>query len=232
MNPLKAANPITVTKRVFGLAGAAVGLTGTVAREAVRAPVGVTRGAFHLAGAAAGLGGTVARETAHVLRTGQGDEHVAHTRGASSAGLTDDPNIAGPTTAAAAAAAAAAAVTDVTGTPPGPTVVPVEPHAPEQPPVDVVGDALAAEAAADRGEGPEGVDLAHEPRAASRDEEHGDAALQRAEVEEIAEEASAAQEGDVEPEEHLTEPLLDSADAKAVAAELATRSKAADPDKD
>ena len=73
---------------------------------------------------------------------------------------------------------------------------------------------------------------AHEPRAASRDEEHGAAALQRAEVEEIAEEASAAQEGDVEPEEHLTEPLLDSADAKAMAAELATRSKAADPDKD
>lgn len=223
MNPLKAANPITVTKRVFGLAGAAVGLTGTVAREAVRAPVGVTRGAFHLAGAAAGLGGTVARETAHVLRTGQGDEHVAHTRGAGSAGVTDS-NIAGPTTAAA--------VRDVTGTPPGPTVVPVEPHAPEEPPVDVVGDALAAEAAADRGEGPEGVGLAHEPRAASRDEEHGDAALQRAEVEEIAEEASAALEGDVEPEEHLTEPLLDSADAKAVAAELATRSKAADPDKD
>lgn len=220
MNPLKAANPITVTKRVFGVAGAAVGLTSAVAREAVHAPVGVTRGAFHLAGAAAGLGGTVARETAHVLRTGQGDEHVAHTRGPGAAGVTD-PNIAGPTTAAA--------VRDVTGTPPGPTVVPVEPHAPEEPPIDVVGDALAAEAAADRGEGPEGVGLAHEPRAASRDEEHGDAVLQRADVEEIAEEALAALEGDVEPEEHLTEPLLDSADAKAVAAEVTTRSKAADP---
>jgi len=225
MNPLKAANPITVTKRVFGLAGAAVGLTGTVAREAVHAPVGVTRGAFHLAGAAAGLGGTVARETAHVLWAGQGDEHVALTRGAGSAGVTDDPNIAGPTTAAAAAAA----VSEVTGAPPGPTVVPVEPHAPEEPPVDVVGDALAAEAAADRGEVPEGVGLAHEPRAASRDEEHGDAAPQRAEVEEIAEEALAALEGDVEPEEHVTEPLFDSADAKAAADESATRSKAADP---
>ena len=228
MNPLKAANPITVTKRVFGLAGAAVGLTGTVAREAVHAPVGVTRGAFHLAGTAARLGGTVARETANVLRTGQGDEHVAHTWGAGSADVTDDPNIAGPTTAAAAAAA----VSDVTGSPPGPTVVPVEPHAPEEQPVDVVGEALAAEAAAERGDGPEGVGMAHEPRGASRDEEHGDAGLQRAEVEEIAEEASAALKGDVEPEERLTEPLLDSADAKAVAAELATRSKAADPDKD
>lgn len=219
MNPLKAANPIAVTKRVFGLAGAAVGLTGAVAREAVHAPVAVTRSAFHLAGAAAGLGGTVARETAHVLRTG-------HTRRAGSADVTDDPNIAGPTTAAADAAA----VSDVAGAPPGPTVAPVEPHAPEEPPVDVVGNALAAEAAAEGGEGPEGVGMAHEPRAASRDEEHGDAALQRAEVEEIAEEALAALEGDVEPEEHLTEPLLDSADAKAVAAELATRSKAADPD--
>lgn len=65
----------------------------------------------------------------------------------------------------------------------------------------------------------------------SRDEEHGDAALQRAEVEEIAEEALTALEGDVEPEEHLIEPLVDSADAKVMAAELATMSKAADPDK-
>ena len=95
----------------------------------------------------------------------------------------------------------------------------------------MVGEALAAEAAAERGEGPDGAGLAHEPRGASRNEEHGDAALQRAEVEEIAEEAAAALEGDVEPEQHLTEPLLDSADAKAVAAELATMSKAADTDK-
>lgn len=226
MNLLKSANPIAVTKRVYGLAGAAVGLAGTVTREAVHAPVGITRGAIHLAGAAAGLGGTVARETAHVLWTDQGDEHVAHTRGAGSAD-TDDPNIAGPTTAAAAAAA----VSDVAGAPPGPTVVPVEPHAPEEPRVDVVGDALAAEAAAERGEGPEDVGMAHEPHGASRDEEHGDAALQRAEVEEIAEEVLAALEGDVEPEEHLTEPVLDSAEATAVAAELEMRSKAADPHK-
>jgi hypothetical protein len=228
MNPFKATNPLTVTKDAFALAGAAVGLAGTVAREAVHAPVGMTRGAIHLAaGAAAGLAGTVARETAHVLWTDQGDQHVAHARGAGSASVTDDPNIAGPTTAAAAAAA----VSDVAGAPTGPTVVPVEPHAPEEPPVDVVGEALAAEAAAERGEVPDGAGIAHEPRGASRDEEHGDAALQRAEVEEIAEEAAAALEGDVEPEEHLTEPLLDSADAKAVAAEMARMSKASSTDK-
>jgi hypothetical protein len=226
MNPIKTANPIAVTKRVFGVAGAAVGLAGTVAREAVHAPVGVTRGAFHLAGAAAGRAGSVARETAYVLWTEQADEQTSLTRGAGSVDVTDDPNIAGPTTAAAAAAA----VSDVPGGPPGPTVVPVEPHSPEEPRVDVVGDALAAEAAAGRGEGPEGVGMAHEPHGASRDEEHGDAALQRAEVEEIAEEAFAALEGDVEPQEHLTEPVLDSADAKAMAAELEMRSKAADPD--
>ena len=38
MNLLKAANPITVTKGAFGLAGTAVGLAGTVARGAVHAP--------------------------------------------------------------------------------------------------------------------------------------------------------------------------------------------------
>jgi len=223
MNLLKAANPITVTKGAFRLGGTAVGLVGTVAREAVHAPVGMSRGVIDLAGATAGLAGTVARETVHVLWTGQGDERVVHPRGAGSTAVSDDPNIVGPTTAAAAAAA----VSDVARAPSGPTVVPVEPHAPEEPPVDVVGEALAAEAAAERGEGPDGADVAHEPRGASRDEEHGDAALQRAEVEEIAEEAAVALEGDVEPAEHLTEPLLDSADAKAMAAELATMSKAA-----
>jgi hypothetical protein len=200
MNPLEAANPIAVTKRVVGLAGTAVGLAGTAAREAVHAPVGVTRGAIHVAGAAAGLAGTVARETAHALRADRGDEHLAHRQAA-------DVDRAGP------------------------TIVAAEPRAPEGPPVDVVGDALAAEAAAERGHGPEGAGMAHEPRAGSRDEEHGDAALQRAEVDEIAAEVSAALEGDVDPGEHLTQPLLDSADTKAAAAELATMSKAADPDK-
>ena len=210
MNPLKAANPITVTKSAVGLAGAAVGVAETVAREAV-----------HLAGAAAGRAGAVARHTVHAQRAAQG-EHVT----SGSAAGDDEAAATGPTTTAAAAAAG-----DVAGAPPGPTVVPVEPHAPDEPPVDVVGEALAAEAAAERGEAPDGAGMAHEPRAASRDEEHGEAALQRAEVDEIAEETAAALEGDVEPEEHLTEPLADSADVKAVAAEQATMSKAADPDK-
>ena len=37
-------------------------------------------------------------------------------------------------------------------------------------------------------------------------------------------------EGDVEPEEHLTQPLLDPADTKAVADDLRTMGRAADPD--
>jgi len=224
MHPLKSANPITVTKGVFGLAGAAAGLAVTVAREVVHAQIAVARGALHLAGSAASLAGAVARETAHALRTDQGDAHEADSAGP---GDTDEADATGPTSTAAAESSH----NEAAGVPPGPTVVAVEPHAPDEPPVDVVGQALAAEAAAERGEGPDGAGVAHEPRAASRDEEHGDAALQRAEVDEIAEEALAALEGDVEPEEHLTEPLLDSADAKAVAAELRTMSKAADPDK-
>ena len=108
--------------------------------------------------------------------------------------------------------------------------VPREPSVPDGPPVDVVGETLAAEAAAARGDAPDGDGLAHEPRGASRDEEHGEAALQRAEVDEIADETAAALEGDVEPEEHLTQPLLDPADTKAVADDLRTMSRAADPD--
>lgn len=207
MNPLKLANPIYVTKGAFGLAGTAVGLAGTMARETAHV---VLSGVHHFT--------TSAEQDTGTRRTGSSD----------AAGAGDDPNIAGPTTAAAAAAA----VTEVDDAPTGPTIVPVEPHAPEEPPIDVVGEALAAEAGLEGGEGPDGAGLAHEPRGASRDEEHGDTALQRAEVDEIAEEAAAALEGDVEPEEHLAEPLLDPADAKALAAELQTMSRAADPDKD
>ena len=50
------------------------------------------------------------------------------------------------------------------------------------------------------------------------------------EVDDITEEAAAALEGDVEPR-RTSEPLLDPADAKAMAAEMQTMSKAADPDK-
>lgn len=116
------------------------------------------------------------------------------------------------------------------GTAPAVPTVATGPPAPDGPPVDVVGQALAAEAAAERGDAPDGDGLAHEPRGASRDEEHGEAALQRAEADEIAEEAAAVLEGDVEPEEHLTQPLLDPADTKAVADDLRTMGRAADPD--
>jgi hypothetical protein len=113
--------------------------------------------------------------------------------------------------------------------------VAVEPHVPEQPPIDVVGQALAAEAALGDRVSPEGAGVAHEPRGASRDEEHGDAALQRAEVEGIADEVAAVLEGDVEPEigpdEHLTEPVIDPAEAKAVISEMEMSRRAADPHK-
>ena len=206
MNPIKIVNPVNVTKCAFGVVGTAVGLAGTVGRS-----------------------------TAHVLLTGLHDLKEAADQGtgaerkatADAAGVVDDAHVPGPTTAAAAAAA----VTDVEGAPPGPTVVPSEPHAPQEPPIDVVGEALAAEAAAEPGEAPDGVGLAHEPRGASRDEEHGEAPLQRAEADEITEEAAAALEGDVEPEAHLTAPLLDPADTKALEAEMQTMSKAADQDK-
>lgn len=183
-------------------------------------PVTVTKGAFGLAGTAVGLAETITRETAHVVLWS-----LHQLREAAEQGTGTEP------TTAPAVTATDTGGTVVEDVPPGPTVAPVEPHAPAEPPVDVVGEALAAEAARDEGQGPEGAGLAHEPRGASREEEHGDTGLQRAEVEEIAEEAAAALEGDVEPEEHLTAPLLDPADTKAVAAELQTMSRAADPDK-
>lgn len=185
MNPIKMANPVTVTKGALGVASTTVGVAGTVVRTTADVVLSVLD---------------------HLGEAGE------------------------PGTSAERKGSAGAAVTDVAGAPPGPTVVPAEPHAPEEPPIDVVGEALAAEAAAERGEA-FGAGLAHEPRGASRDEEHGDAALGRAEVDEITEEAAAALEGEVEPEAHLSEPLLDPAEAEAMAAELETMSKAADPDK-
>lgn len=207
MNPLKAANPVSLTHRAAGVAGTAVGLAGPLARAAAHAPVGIARGAFRLAGAATGRPATVAGDV-----------------------QTSRPDI--PADAPETVAEVAGTPDDGRGAvPPGPSVVPVEPHAPQEPPVDVVGEALAAEAAAERGEAPDGAGLAHEPRGASRDDEHGDAGPQRAEVDEVAAEAEAALTGDVEPEEHLTDPLVDPADVKAVAAEQRTMSRAADPDK-
>lgn len=76
----------------------------------------------------------------------------------------------------------------------GPQIVLREPAPPPEPPVDVVGQALAAEAEEEPHAGRAG-----EPRGASRDEEHGEAALQRAEADEIADEtAEALPGGDVD----------------------------------
>jgi len=193
-------------------------------------PIAVTRGTFRLAGSAVNLVDHVARETAHVVLSGA---HWLVTPGEQDgetaqrdAGTVVD-TAPGPTPPGATHAAGNA----LEGAPRGPTTVPVEPHAPEEPPIDVVGQALAAEAAlGDRGS-PEGAGVAHEPRGSSRDEEHGHAPLQRAEIEGIADEVTAALEGDPEPEEHLTEPLLDPAEAKALAAEMRTMTRAADPHK-
>ena len=186
MNPLKLANPITVTKGAFGLAGTAVGVVDTLARYTVHA---VSSGLQRLA---------------------PSDRQPDQTEQSPTAGVD-------------------IADEDLTE---APTTLPVEPHAPEEPPIDVVGEALAAEAALGNGDVPGGAGFAHEPRGASRDEEHGDAPLQRAEIEGIADEVTAALEGDPEPEEHLTEPVLDEAEAKAIAAEMRTLSRAADPHKD
>lgn len=130
-----------------------------------------------------------------------------------------------------------------------PQVVLAEPAPPAEPPIDVVGEALAAEAEQQIGAG-----RSTEPRAASRDEEHGEAALQRAEAEEIAEELAEAMPGgdlDIDTPVHTTgadvgynpdtaeadlqqpgtEPLLDPSLTKAVKKEQDTLHQAAEPDK-
>ncbi|WP_162529862.1 hypothetical protein [Nocardioides caldifontis] len=129
--------------------------------------------------------------------------------------------------------------------PPEPQVVLAEPAPPEEPPVDIVEQVLAAEG----DEAPVGGH-ATEPKAASRDESHGDAAMQRAEFDEIAEEqAEALPGGDLDVEtpvgttgadvgqnpdtaeadlqQPATEPLVDPSTTKAVKAESDTGTKAA-----
>jgi hypothetical protein len=205
MKLLKMADPVAVTKSAVGLAGSTVGL----------------------AGSGVGLAGTVARDTAHIalsglhLHGGTGGQRArtGQTGADAASDLTGPP----------ANTAADIAGTDAAEASSEPTIVPVESHAPDEPPVDVVGQPLAAEAALGDREIPEGAGLAHEPRGASRDEEHADAAMQRAEVDGIAEEVTAALEGDAEPEEHLTEPLPAPGEAKARAAEMRTRDASGGP---
>jgi hypothetical protein len=126
-----------------------------------------------------------------------------------------------------------------------PQVVLREPGPPLEPPIDVVGEALAAEA-----EEPSYGGHATEPKATTRDEEHGDAGLQRAEIEEIAEEmAEAFPAGEIDVETPVgttgadvghnpdtaeadlqqpgTAPLVDDATVKAIKSETKTGRKAA-----
>jgi hypothetical protein len=186
MNPCKLANPVTLTKGAFGLAGTTVGVVETVARGTVHVAIWGLR------------------------RLAPGDRSR----------LDDDRADSGVTT-------------DVMNPPTsyGSTTLPVEPRAPEEPPVDVVGQALAAEVSLGDRQSPEGAGFAHEPRGASRDEEHGDAPLQRAETEVIDDEVTAALGADDEPEEHLSEPVLDPAAVNALATEMEISSRAADPNK-
>jgi hypothetical protein len=181
-------------------------------------PVTVARTGAGLAGTAVGLASSTARAGVRLVAWGV---RSLQEPGTPSVSVPDAPPE--PTRAASTSPPD----TDV---PPGPSLVAVEPHAPEAPPVDVVGQALAADRAQQRGDGPDGDGLAHEPRGASRDEEHGVSELQRAEVEEIAEETAAALEGDPEPPEPPSAPLVDPAETKAAATELRRMSRAADPD--
>ena len=186
-------------------------------------PTVVARGLLGVAGSAIGLATTAARGTVGLaLSTLQELGRTPHDR-TESGGAVDLPG--------RRPAAPSDLGGDAARSPRGPDIVPSEPHAPEVPPVDVVGQALAAEAELGGRELPEGYGLAHEPRGSSRDEEHGGSPLRRAEADGITDEVAAALEGDVEPEEHLTEPLMSSADAKALAAEMRTMAKASDPHK-
>lgn len=201
MKLLKMVNPIAVTKEAFGLAGSAVGVAEVLAGRTTRIVVS----SLHRLD----IRGEQSRENEHV-----------------------DSDATPPTDVAGEPVVRIdAEVPDVEGRATGPRIVPVEPHAPEEPPIDVVGQALAAEAALGDRESPGGSGMAHEPRGASRDEEHGDASLQRAELDAIDEHVSAALEGDLEPAEHLAQPVLDPSEAKALITEMQTMRRAADPHK-
>ena len=129
--------------------------------------------------------------------------------------------------------------------PPEPQIVLAEPAPPAEPPIDIVEQVLAAE-----GQQQPTAGHATEPKAASRDETHGEAAMQRAEFDEIAEEqAEALATGQVDIEtpvgttgadvghnpdtaeadlqQPATEPLVDPATTKEIKSEATTGRKAA-----
>ncbi|QNN52261.1 hypothetical protein [Nocardioides mesophilus] len=214
MNALDALNPLHPFRLVKNIAGLPVAAVETAGSAAVG-----------LAGTAVGLTGAALRATTRAVSS-----RVGHAEGDLIVGWVDETLVVVEDTVAEEEETSAPRghVDDGHRHPAGPDTVFAEPAPPAEPPIDVVGQTLAAEEA-DLGGG--GAGMAHEPRGASRDEEHGDAGLQRAEVEEIAAEEAAALEGDEEAPEHLTEPLLDPAEAKALAAEMKTLNQAADPDK-
>jgi hypothetical protein len=131
--------------------------------------------------------------------------------------------------------------------------LPLPPNLPAEPPVDVVGQALAAEAQ-EPGQSPVGAGRATEPKPASRDEGHGEASLQPAERDEIAEEVAettpAGSVGIVTPvgttgadtgrnpstaeadlQQPGTEPIVDPALTKTVKKAASTGRKASDSGK-
>lgn len=181
-------------------------------------PVTATKGTLVVAGKAIGTAGTVARGAAHVAKSG-----LQRLTTSDPAGVVDQADSVVPVDSTDPSAAYRS------------TDLPFAPLAADRPPVDVVGQALAAEAALGDRQSPEGAGFAHEPKVASHDEEHGDAPMHRTEREEMDDEVTAALEGDladeVEAEEHLTQPILDPGAAKALAAEMEILSRAADPDK-
>jgi ribonuclease E len=126
-----------------------------------------------------------------------------------------------------------------------PEVVLKEPAPPQEPPVDIVEQVLAAE-----DQEPKYGGHATEPKATTRDEEHGEAGLQRAEAEEIAEEIAEAfpagavgietpvgttgadvghnpDTAEADLQQPGTEPLVGDATVKAVASELEVAQAAA-----
>jgi hypothetical protein len=232
--------------------------------SAAKHPVGTASFAFGFAKGVVARGTAVADTAAHKLRhhdapqgqtTDQPVEGVEVTQpsstdpGASAASASGSTSAestssetASPDTASPDTASPDTASPDtVTEPAPEPQVVLREPGPPAEPPVDVVGQALAAEQ--------EEHAMQTEPRGATRDEEHGYPTRQRAEEAEIAEEvAEAMPGGDVDVETPVgttgadagfnpdtaeadlqqpgTEPLVDPSTTKAVASEQETLSKA------
>jgi hypothetical protein len=187
-------------------------------------PVTVIKGAVGLAGTAVGVVETLAGGTAHLARSG-----LQRLNTPNQLGLDDEYH-----SKVAANVMNPSAPREPADLPVEPEL-PVQPHAPDEPPIDVVGEALARESALGDGQSFERAGFAHEPSAASRADEHGEAPFERIRREEIDEEVTAGIEGDSEDDEeaeaHLSQPLLEPGVAKALAAETEMMSRAADPNK-